>query len=201
MSRPKDADGAETAGRILEAAVPIFASEGFAGSSTRTLAAAAGVNVATLAYHFGDKQGLYDALVDRTYARLVGVDLSVAPEWSQEARVRSLTERLYAFARAHRDELRILLRHVLDERRLPDAVRDRWAGPLLARAAELFAALDLPMEPRALMAVHCVQHLVVRFALSDDADLAIVGLDGHAAVAEHLGGVAWVLLTTAAPRA
>lgn len=194
MSRPRDGASAETASRILEAAVPIFAAEGFAGAGTRALAAAAGVNIATLAYHFVDKQGLYDALVDRTYARLLAVDLDVPPDWTREARVRALTTRLYGFARDHRDELRILLRHVLDQRRLPEAVRARWAGPLLARLSELFDALDLPMEPATLMAVHSVQHLVVRFSVSDDADLAIVGVDGHAAVAEHLAAVAWTLL-------
>ncbi len=194
MSRPRDSDGADTAARILEAAVPVFAAQGFAGAGTRALAAAAGVNVATLAYHFGDKQGLYDALVDRTYARLLAMELSVDADAPREARVRTLTARLYGFARTHRDELRILLRHVLDQRRLPEAVRARWAAPLLSRVADVFTALDLPMEPGSLMAVHCIQHLVVRFALSDDADLAIVGLDGHAAVAGHLGGVAWTLL-------
>jgi hypothetical protein len=79
-------------------------------------------------------------------------------------------------------------------RRLPEAVQARWAAPLLARVAELFRALDLPMTPEAVLAVHAVQHLVVRFAISSPEDLAIVGLDGHAAVAEQLGGVAWTLL-------
>ncbi len=203
MSRPRRPEGDDpTPARILEAAVPIFAAEGFAGASTRAIAGAAAVNVATLAYHFGDKQGLYDALVDRTYARLLAVDLAVDGALPREGRVRVLVARLYAFAHAHRDELRVLLRHVLDARRLPEAVQARWAAPLLSRVAELFAALDLPMTPAAVLAVHAVQHLVVRFAVSSPDDLAIVGLGGpdpHTAVGAYLGDVACALLLRTPP--
>jgi AcrR family transcriptional regulator len=196
--RPRVGQGADadTASRILAAAVPIFAAEGFAGASTRAIAAAANVNVATLAYHFGDKQGLYDALVDATYARFLAVDLAVDPALARADRLRATVERLYAFARAHRDELRVLLRHVLDARRLPEAVRARWAAPLLSRAAEVFAALELPLDPERVLAVHSVQHLVVRFAISSEEDLSTTGLgpDPHAAAERYLGDVACALL-------
>ena len=62
-SRKQRADGARTRERILAEALPLFAARGFAGTSVRQVAAAAEVNVATLAYHFSDKQGLYDAVV------------------------------------------------------------------------------------------------------------------------------------------
>ena len=67
----KDKKG--TAERILEAALACFAKGGFAGTSTRTLADAAGVNVATLAYHFKDKEGLYKAAVDSIYEQFFAV--------------------------------------------------------------------------------------------------------------------------------
>ncbi len=47
--------------RLLEAGLALFAEHGFAGTSTRAIAQAAGVNVAAIRYYFGDKQGLYRA--------------------------------------------------------------------------------------------------------------------------------------------
>jgi TetR/AcrR family transcriptional regulator, transcriptional repressor of aconitase len=44
---------------IVEAAVPLFARKGFAGTTTRELAAAAGVSEALLFRHFPSKQSLY----------------------------------------------------------------------------------------------------------------------------------------------
>jgi AcrR family transcriptional regulator len=47
--------------RLLLAGLRLFAHQGFAKTSTRELAEAAGVNVAAISYYFGDKAGLYRA--------------------------------------------------------------------------------------------------------------------------------------------
>ena len=54
--RPKGADATRTA--IVEAAMRGFAEKGFAATGTREIAALAGTNVASIAYHFGGKDGL-----------------------------------------------------------------------------------------------------------------------------------------------
>ena len=46
-------------GRLIEAAMELFAEKGYEGTSVRDLAAAAGVNVAAVNYHFGSKDALY----------------------------------------------------------------------------------------------------------------------------------------------
>ena len=48
--------------RLLRAGLRLFAHQGFAATSTRELAQAAGVNVAAISYYFGDKAGLYRAV-------------------------------------------------------------------------------------------------------------------------------------------
>jgi AcrR family transcriptional regulator len=182
----------DTRDRILEAAAPIFAAEGFAGASTRALAQAAGVNVATLAYHFGDKQGLYDALVDRTYARVLAVELVGAELSDPRARLRALVKGLYAFARAHRVEVRVLLRHVLERRRLPEAVSAKWFGPLLGRVSEALAPIGVTPTPERMLGLLTLNHLIVRYAITEPEDLALfsAGGDPHEAVAEHVADVA-----------
>lgn len=55
------ADGAQSRQRLLETATRLFASQGFATTSTREIALAAGANIAAISYYFGDKAGLYRA--------------------------------------------------------------------------------------------------------------------------------------------
>ncbi|WP_199555202.1 TetR/AcrR family transcriptional regulator [Sandaracinobacteroides hominis] len=53
-----------TARRILEAGMRAFAREGYAGATTRMIAAAAGVTLPVIAYHYGNKEGLHRACAE-----------------------------------------------------------------------------------------------------------------------------------------
>jgi AcrR family transcriptional regulator len=55
------ADGAQSRERLLMTAMRLFAEQGFARTSTREIALAAGTNIASISYYFGDKAGLYRA--------------------------------------------------------------------------------------------------------------------------------------------
>jgi len=59
--RRQRADGAEARQLLLHAALRLFAEKGFAKTSTREIAQAAGANLAAIRYYFGDKAGLYRA--------------------------------------------------------------------------------------------------------------------------------------------
>lgn len=59
--RATRADGIEARERLLQTALRLFAEKGFAKTSTREIAQAAGVNIAAISYYFGDKAGLYAA--------------------------------------------------------------------------------------------------------------------------------------------
>src|SRR6476646_555713 len=47
---------------IIEAAEALFADKGFAGTSVRDIAEAAGVNLAMISYYFGSKEKLMEAM-------------------------------------------------------------------------------------------------------------------------------------------
>ncbi|HQR47198.1 MAG TPA: TetR/AcrR family transcriptional regulator [Thermoanaerobaculia bacterium] len=80
VGRPRDGNPAETRREILRAAEESFAAAGFAGATTRQVAARAGVNVATLHYHFGNKEGLYRAVLEEaTSGRLPAAETGGAP--------------------------------------------------------------------------------------------------------------------------
>lgn len=61
-------NAAETRRRLLDAAELEFAQKGFAGARLRDVAAVAGVQQALIHHYFGDKGGLYRAVVDRAIA-------------------------------------------------------------------------------------------------------------------------------------
>ncbi len=71
--------------RLLLTGLRLFAQQGYAKTSTRELAEAAGVNVAAISYYFGDKAGLYRAVFlepmggspEGDIARLADPDLSL----------------------------------------------------------------------------------------------------------------------------
>jgi AcrR family transcriptional regulator len=53
--------------RILAAATRLFAALGYDGASTRMIAEAAGLNIATVSYHLGGKRDLYLAVMERAH--------------------------------------------------------------------------------------------------------------------------------------
>ena len=85
---------AETRLRLLEAAGPIFAERGLEGVTVREICGRAGVNIAAIHYHFGDKGRLYIAAVK--YARERRAERYPFPNWgedvSPEVRLRGFIE-------------------------------------------------------------------------------------------------------------
>lgn len=59
----------KTAEKIEAVALKLFAERGYEGTSVRAICEAAGTNVNAVSYHFGGKQALYTAIVDRYSSR------------------------------------------------------------------------------------------------------------------------------------
>lgn len=61
--RPPKSEALDTRGRILEAALGLFAREGYAGASIRKIAREVGITEGAIYAHFESKRAIYEALV------------------------------------------------------------------------------------------------------------------------------------------
>ena len=58
---------------LIHAALGLFGRQGFDGTSTREIAAAAKANIASISYHFGGKDGLRMAVADHIVSTIQGI--------------------------------------------------------------------------------------------------------------------------------
>ena len=120
----------DTRRRLMEAAGPIFGRRGFKAATVREICRSAGVNLAAVNYHFGDKLELYSMTLSRCMQGGLArhpIDGGLSPSATG-------ADRLYAFV------------HSFLQRILGDGNPD-WHGQLLAREMmEPTAALDRLVE-------------------------------------------------------
>ncbi|HVG20901.1 MAG TPA: TetR family transcriptional regulator [Blastocatellia bacterium] len=113
MARPKT-DDPEARAKILAAAEELFAARGFAGASVRDLARSAGVNGAMIHYYFGNKEGLYRAIIESAAStvRALLLNATSSAQTLEETLRRFVTE--YAkYIFSHPNLARVLHRELL----------------------------------------------------------------------------------------
>ncbi len=91
-----------TRATLIAAGLHLFGRHGFAGTSTRDLAARAGTNVASIAYHFGGKAGLHMACANELARRIrvvIGAPVPPPPMTPAEAagRLEAMLRAMVAF--------------------------------------------------------------------------------------------------------
>lgn len=69
MNNPVNADN-QTADNLILAGIDLFGEHGFRSTTTRMIATAAGANIGSIAYYFGNKHGLYLAAARHISTRL-----------------------------------------------------------------------------------------------------------------------------------
>ena len=138
-------DPERTRARLLDAALAEFAAHGRAGARTSAIAARAGVNKQLISHHFGGKDGLYAALVERwesTEATYGGADAPLA----------DVVARYVEDGVAQRDLHRLLLRASLEDAEqgggldaddLADMRRRQAAGEVTDKLDPAFVLLAL----------------------------------------------------------
>lgn len=188
--------------RILKAATLLFAARGYEGTSTRSIGAAAGANIAMIAYHFGDKEGLYTEVLRTTHERLLALELPSPLPSQPDERIRTLVAAAYTFGRERQHDVRLLMRHVTQHGALPDSVRSEATAQLFGKVDELTRALGLPDLSARRLELMSINHLITRYVVSDLAEVhLLVGEDDpDLAISRHLGDVAVQLLLDGADR-
>ncbi|RQO41107.1 DUF1956 domain-containing protein [Variovorax sp. KBW07] len=73
-ARTQRTDGNTTRLHILETAGQLFAERGFAESTSKEICTRAGTNMAAVNYHFGSRDGLYEAVLVEAHRQLVSID-------------------------------------------------------------------------------------------------------------------------------
>ena len=119
-----------TKARILATAEEVFAAKGFAGASTREIAAQAQVNISSLHYHWDSKDTLYFAVFQNIYDRILDlVRRSIPAQLDDPKTGRSVVEEamgaLFDFFADHPTVPKLLVRRLLEnEADHPDIERD-----------------------------------------------------------------------------
>lgn len=147
--RAARSDGDDTRARLLQAALRLFSEHGFARTSVRAIAVAAGTNVAAIAYHFGDKAQLYTATFYEPFGS--GSDLIevfAAPGLSlQEALQNYFTGLLEPLKHDDlvRQATRLHVRELLEPTHVwPELIERECKAPHLALARLLCEHMDVP---------------------------------------------------------
>jgi len=122
--------------RILQAAGAIFAENGFRGSTVREICDAAGVNIASVNYYFGDKKSLYEETL--LLARELGAQTYPTPEFSSfespELRLRGMILLLLNRLVANHTEpwpVKILMAEILEPSVAAKPLIDGYIEPFL----------------------------------------------------------------------
>lgn len=87
----------DTKEQILNVAERLFAENGFAGTSLRSVIREADVNLSAVNYHFGSKEGLFHAVVRRTARPIVKGELDRLKQCQKEQENPSVEDLLEAF--------------------------------------------------------------------------------------------------------
>lgn len=160
--RQHRADGKATRDRILECAGELFATGGYAETTGKAIAAAAGVDVASINYHFDGRAGLYQAVLVEAHRRLITLDLLERLEQDKappRAKLKRLIEALVDSALSrHGWHSRVLARELVAPSSNLEALAQQEGLPKVKVIAQLISEvtripLDDPAIPRCLLNV------------------------------------------------
>ena len=127
MARPR-VDDPEARAKIAAAAEELFAERGFDGAAIRDIARKAGVNGAMIHYYFGNKEGLYHALLEGAASRVRALLVeTTGKSGSTRERLASFVDAYAAYTLSQPNLARILYREMLTGARHIKQIAQQYA--------------------------------------------------------------------------
>lgn len=145
-------DGEATRAHLLDTAGHVFAERGFAGTTSKEICARAGTPLASVNYHFGSRDALYEAVLIEAHRQLIGLEDLLALTLglgTPEARLRAVVAHLVALAtnRAAPWGFKVMLRELLSPSPAIPALIEKAVRPKAKLVLGLMAEyLNLPPQ-------------------------------------------------------
>ncbi len=133
---------AETQGRILDAAIALFAASGYDGTSISAIAERAGVSRSAVFWHFSDKETLFQEAFRRMLVPFAEQFKATIEAQHPREQIFELFGVYEEFVAQHRDEIEPIVRWILES----PAVRASLRKPLLALVDQFVQDVCLALE-------------------------------------------------------
>ena len=157
------ANGQQTRERVIESAENLFSMMGYEATSLRSIAGAAGIDIATLKYHFNDKPTLFGEVYQRGHARFL--DLidpfleqldSVDSAEGMEVLLDEFVTSVHDFIETDFSFVRLTLYRALEDSEDVISIEEELQAIAISRLEEKFRALSergviRDVDPRALV--------------------------------------------------
>jgi TetR/AcrR family transcriptional regulator len=135
----EDKSPREAKEKLLLAAAQLFAERGFAGVSIREVATAAGVNSALISYHFGGKEGLYEAVVTAQFERVISrFEKMVATEGTPQEKIKMYADLIRS---NHTEDQPLMARLIQGELSSPTSCMENVIKKNVSRMARLVTGI------------------------------------------------------------
>ena len=137
----------DTRDRLLEAGGAVFSESGFRAATVRDIVTRAGANIAAVNYHFGDKEGLYVAVLQH-YAKESltrhpphgGLHPEASPDEQLHAFVRSFLLRIFDKGQ-QAVHGRMMAREMIEPTAALDRIVEQMIRPLYGRLCAIVKAI------------------------------------------------------------
>jgi AcrR family transcriptional regulator len=171
---PENEVGRSTQRRLIEAAGELFAEKGFKETTVRDISERAGANLASINYHFGDKEKLYEEVILHI---LDGI-------WEEFPIDKNMAESSSA-----EERLSLFVKNTI--RRFIDPERSAWHGILLARERmnprpSILPAIHKTIAETLTLLSAILQDLLGPGAQAEDVELCMNSIMGQIFFQAHL---------------
>ncbi len=111
----------DTAAALIRAALELFAQHGYDGTSVRAITSRAGANLGAITYHFGSKQGLYDAVIAQAFGpSRERLSAAADGEGSLLDRVEQVVRAFFDYLYENPDLPRLMMQQLTGSRPIPE---------------------------------------------------------------------------------